>query len=151
MTTSFDTTIVRPWQWGIVIVGDSRGELPELEPGVVASIGAEAIVICVRHAQDVVIPEGAAADDEVGEATATVHVRVLASFVPPDRPLVCDVTLAIPSGRVSIGDADGASVIDWTGTSVRVVASANELDLSGLDEVWVDLVQPAPPRPHRVR
>lgn len=142
MTASFETTIVRPWQWGIVIVGDSRGKLPEFDPGVIASIGAETIVMCVRHAQDVVFPVGAA-DDEVLEATAAVHVRLLASFEPPDRPVVCDATLAIPSGRVSIGDADGESVIDWTGESVRVVVSANELDLSGLDEVWVDLVQVA--------
>lgn len=59
MITLLDTTIVRPWQWGIVVVGDSRGELPEVEPGIAASIGAEAIVIRVRHAQDVVVPQGA--------------------------------------------------------------------------------------------
>lgn len=77
------------------------------------------------------------------EVTATVHVRVLTSPVPLDRPLVCDVALAIPSGRVSIGDADGESLIDWTGSSVRVVASARRLDPSGLDEVWVDLIRAA--------
>lgn len=140
MTTSSDITIVRAWQWGIAIIGDSRGEVPPVEPNSAASIGREAVVLNVRHAQDVVIPDDAA-DDDVIEATATIHVRVLSSAVPSDRPLVCDVTLAVPSGRVSIGDANDEYVIDWAGASVRVVATANELDRTDLDEMWVDLLQ----------
>lgn len=139
MASPRETTIVRPWRWGIVIVADAGSGIPEVVQGQLASTGPYGVILRVRHAQDVVIPDDAA-DDSVYEASASVHVSVHAADVDHQRATVCDVTFATPSGRVTIGDAEDELAIDWAGADVRLIASADSLDPFGLDEVWIDLM-----------
>lgn len=134
-----ETSLSRPWHWGIVIITDERGDVPVVRRDAPASPGPEGVVLRVRHAQDVVIPDDAS-DDDIFEASATVHLRTHDAPFLPDRPTICDVTFATKSRRLAVGDADGETFMQWDAPRVRLIASANEAGRVDQDEIWVDLV-----------
>jgi len=133
-----DVTVVRPWHWGIAIVGDPECEAPDVRPEQVVTVDESGLVVLVRHAQDL---EADALGDDWKWATATIHVRALANAEPTPRPVLCDVVLTTPSQRLEIGDADGRLVLPTPGTGrTRIVVSAENVSIVGLDEVWIDLM-----------
>ena len=124
--------LTREWHWGIAVVGDPAGHVPDVEPDRLVTVGGDTVVLCVRHAYDVGL------DDD--PATCTLHVRVLDDLDSPDRPVVCDVVLDTPSGEVTIGDADGEVPVHGLTGRTRLVVSAADVSAGGMDEVWLDLV-----------
>jgi hypothetical protein len=102
------TSIRRPWQWGMAVVtSPGQGEdFREIEPGRVCSSTPGALVIMVRHAQDV-------DDFELGFAEATVSIALHENEVAPNEGhhAVCGGVLSTPEGTLSVGDADMEVVI----------------------------------------
>ncbi len=110
-------------------------ELPELDGETVASVGPGAMVIRVRHAQDV---DGGRFEGDWDWATATFHLRSLVEYEDTNRQIVADVSWPTEDERITLGDADGELVIPCPSTTTRVVVS---VDTPGVAEVvWVDLV-----------
>src|SRR5690348_5223864 len=133
-----DVTLVRPWHWGLAIVADPKGEVPEVQPEQVVTIGESGLVILVRHAQDI---EAEVFENDWEWGTATIHVKTLAEAESTPRPVLCDVVLNTPTCRLGIGDADGEVILPCPGTGrTRLVVSADDVGEGGLDEVWIDLL-----------
>jgi hypothetical protein len=117
---------------------DPKGEVPEVQPEEVVTVGESGLVILVRHAQDI---EAEVFEGDWEWATATIHVKTLAEAESTPRPVLCDVVLNTPTYRLGIGDADGEVILPCPGTGrTRLVVSAEDVGEGGLDEVWVDLV-----------
>lgn len=132
-----ELTLTRPWHWGIAILGDPTAEVPTDIKGKVVATGRDVIVLSVRHAQDI------EADKFEGDwewATATIHLRSLVEGDRTERHVLCDTVIAAPEETVSIGDADGMLVIPAPSVRTRLIVSADDVDLTGLETVWVDLV-----------
>jgi hypothetical protein len=130
-----ETTVTRSWAWGAAVVGDP-GAAPPTPTEALVTIGTGALVLRLRHAQDVEVVGG-----ETSLATATCHVRVLDEAEQTARTTLCDVVLETPSGKLSLGDGTGAVAIEVEGSPRhRLVVSAEHLRSAGLDEVWVDVV-----------
>ena len=53
MQPLYEVTLIRPWHWGIAIVSPPGGQVPEVVGDAPVVVGTEAVVIKVRHAQDV--------------------------------------------------------------------------------------------------
>jgi hypothetical protein len=129
-----EVTLTRPWGGGIAILGAPTAELPDVDPRSPVSLGEGAVVIGVRHAQDF--------DHErvEGLATATVYVRILRNPEVLSRVVLCDVVLATPDDQIRLGDAEEELVLPAPGPRTRVIISADHVDLTGLGQVWIDLV-----------
>ena len=133
-----EVTLVRPWHWGIAIVADPKGEVPEVQPEQVVTIGESGLVILVRHAEDI---EAEVFENDWEWGTATIHVKTLAEAELTSCPVLCDVVLNTPTYRLGIGDADGEVILPCPGTGrTRLVVSADDVGEGGLDEVWIDLL-----------
>ena len=145
------TTIKRPFHWGIVIiVGDDWGgesEVPAFDPARMVAANDFAVTIAVRHAQDTdEVETGDDGVEYVKLAEATVVARLLDS--PPTdegRREVFSWVIAVPSGRLSIGDADEETIVAAHQGNNRVIVSVDDEvpadDLSP-DLVYVDLLPP---------
>lgn len=128
-------TLTRPWHWGVAVLGDPTAAVPDRVDGQVVAVGEGAVAIAVRHSQDV---DAEALDGEW--ATATVHVHTLSVARPVERNVVCDVVLRTIDRRISLGDAEEEVVLPSPGARTRVIVSCDEVDPTGLDTVWIDLV-----------
>lgn len=131
-----EVTFTRPWHWGIAIVGDPAAGVPTELDGVVA-VGRDVVTVSVRHAQDV---EAERFEGDWSWATATFHVRSLAQEEAIDRLVLCDVQIATPGQSLALGDADVTVHLPTPGLRTRVVVSADEVDPTGLEHVWIDLL-----------
>lgn len=132
-----EVSLTRPWHWGIAVLGDPIAEVPTDLNGNTVTIGSGVITLNVRHAQD------SDADKFEGDwdwATATIHVRSLTQEDPTTRQVLCDTIIATPEATVSLGDADGMLVIPAPSTRTRLIVSAENVDPTGLQTGWVDLV-----------
>jgi hypothetical protein len=132
-----EVTLTRPWHWGVAVLGDALAEVPGSLAGQAVVVGDGVVAIGVRHAQDI---DAERFEGDWDWATATFHVRSLGQAQPVERHVLCDIVIATPNETVSLGDADGMVVIPAPSLRTRVVVSADQLDLTGLDDVWVDLV-----------
>lgn len=132
-----EVTLTRPWHWGVAVLGDSLAEVPGNLAGQAVVVGDGVVAIGVRHAQDI---EAERFEGDWDWATATVHVRSLAQDEPVDRHVLCDIVIATSDETITLGDADGMLVIPAPSSQTRVVVSTDEVDLTGLERVWVDLV-----------
>jgi len=132
-----EVTLTRPWHWGIAVLGDPLAAVPtEFDEHAVAT-GRYVVTLSVRHAQDI------GADRFEGDwdwATATIHLRSLAHAEATDRHILCDTVIATAQETVSLGDADGMLVIPAPSVRTRLIVSADKVDPTGLERVWVDLV-----------
>lgn len=132
-----EVTLTRPWHWGIAVVGNPFAEVPTDFGGRLVAVGQDVVVLSVRHAQDI------AADKFEGDwdwATATLHVRSLAQEEATERQVLCDTVVATPQEKVSLGDADGMVVIPTPSLRTRLIVSTDDVDPTGMERVWVDLV-----------
>lgn len=130
--------MTRPWHWGIVILSDPSfaGEVPDADPGAPVSANDKGLVVSVRHAQDVARFEG---DFDWAEAAVTVRHLAAAPDVDEGRTPIFEGSLATPTRRLWIGDADDEVVLSGlsTASNVRVLAPFDDLDSP--DQIWVDV------------
>lgn len=134
-------SIRRPFHWGIVVVSDvkSGSLIPDVDPERAVSANENGIIALIRHAQDIEVL------DELDWAEVEVLVRLLAEAErpAPDRREVFRGRLKTPTGRISVGDADGEVVHPthqgWTEVIVTVASDVNVTDLSP-DALRIDLL-----------
>lgn len=92
---SLNTT--RAFEWGIVLVGDSEStDIPALDRDAAIRSSDTAVVVAVRHAQDI-------ANSDEGQFL--VEVSCVSGLAGRDD-LAFDGHVLVSSGRLSIGDAD---------------------------------------------
>jgi hypothetical protein len=100
----------QPFQSGLLLAFDDEADwsLPEGvgTDGIASS--ATCIAVPVLHAQDVEIPDDWPDDEDAPEAE--VEVTVALGSAPPGAEFVG--TLACPSGRLNVGDAESSRVFD---------------------------------------
>lgn len=125
--------IRQPFHWGIVVISDSEsgGLIPDVDPEKTVSANENGIVALIRHAQDI-----DSFDGEFDWAEAEVLVRLLteAERPLPDRRELFRGRLKTPTGRISVGDADGEVVHPahpgWNEVVVTVAPDVNATDRS---------------------
>ena len=111
-----ETVIKRPFHWGIVIIvgddWDGESEVPVFDPDRMVAANDFAVAIAVRHAQDAVRSRPETADRYVKFAEASVVARLLNSSPTHEgRREVFSGVIDVPSGRLSIGDADEETIV----------------------------------------
>lgn len=137
-----ETTHIRAWHWGVAIVCAPGAELPDdLDESRPVTIGEEAIVVQVRHAQDL---DRSRAENAWDWATVAFHLRVVVEPEPLERTLLADVVLPTPDGRIALGDEDGEVIVSTPTEKTRIILSAESVGDDGLDEAWIDLVPELP-------
>jgi hypothetical protein len=136
MQPLYEVTLTRPWHWGIAVVSSPKAVLPDVVGDSPVVVGTKALVIKVRHAQDV---EVEVFEGDYDWATATIHVRSLTELQPTNRVIVHEGTLNLPDGRLAVGDADGEIVVADLSPQTRVRVEADEVTTFGLPEVWIEL------------
>lgn len=130
----------RAFHWGILIVVDAGSRrLPDLEPGQAVSWGDDAFVVTVRHAHDV--EWVGLADDEL-IPLAEVEVRVHLGVPAPEG--VPEGVIAVPSGRIELGDEDSSHQIDVALGRWRAVVQQVPSDDAELVELWFSPVDVQP-------
>ena len=132
-----EITLTRPWHWGIAVLGDPLAEVPTEFNGRVVATARDVVTLSVRHAQDI---EADRIERDWDWATATIHLRFLVHDKGTERHVLSDTVIATPQETVSVGDADGMVVIPAPSVRTRLIVSADEVDPTGLETVWVDLV-----------
>ncbi|MFJ5956310.1 hypothetical protein ACIQC5_10160 [Paenarthrobacter sp. NPDC092416] len=127
------TSIRRPWHRGIAVVtGPGQTEdFPEIEPDRPFCSTSGALVIMVRHAQDI-------DDIDLGFAEVTVSIALHQNEVVPEAGYhaVGGGVLSTPEGTLSVGDAD-----------MEVVVPAQK----GITQFRVSVADPAESSPEHVR
>ncbi|MFD4960269.1 hypothetical protein [Microbacterium sp. NPDC058389] len=119
---------------------DSGALVPDAVPGLLVWSNQHGVVALVRHAQDI-----DSFGDTVDWAEAEVVVRVLQAAEAPtaDRREVFRGRLHVPSGRLSIGDADGEVIHPahrgWNELVITVATKLSPADLSP-DQLRIDLL-----------
>lgn len=129
--------LTRPWHCGIAILGDPVAEVPTELNGRLVTTGRNVVVLSVRHAQDI---DGDKFEGDWHWATATIHLRSVAKSDGSARNVLCDTVIDTSAGTVSLGDADGMVVIPAPSVRTRVIVCTDDVDPTGLETVWVDLV-----------
>lgn len=129
-----EVTLTRPWHWGVALLGDSTADVPARMGENLLSLGEGIAAIGVRHAQDLDV------EGDGDWATATVHLRASGQAEGTDRHVLCDVVMPTPDKSISLGDVDGFVHLPVPGTRTRVIVSTDQVDPTGLENVWVDLV-----------
>ena len=108
-----EVTLRRAFGWGVFFIGDSQADIVEVLPGapVLWGDGREAAAVLVRHAQDVDddVLDALGPDDDVPDVAVTVVVRW--GFLAP-RPVDAEGWLDVPSGRLTLGDADFEDIFE---------------------------------------
>jgi hypothetical protein len=77
MQPIYEVTLSRPWHWGIAIVSAPGAAVPETLADSLVTATAEALVIKVRHAQDI---EAEVFEDDWQWSTSTIRVRYVADL-----------------------------------------------------------------------
>jgi hypothetical protein len=97
-------SVRRPFHWGIVLLGDSSADL-DLNADATDNIrtGRHHLAIAVRHAQDVDDEPDVALDQPIPPFEVTVSCRVQPHA---ETDAQFSAVLNVPSGRISLGDAD---------------------------------------------
>lgn len=131
--------IRRPFHWGIVIVTDGKTDqqLPDIDPNQLVTADEHGIIALVRHAQDI-----ESFDDDLEWAESEVTVRLLPNdAVPADgRREIYRGVLITPSGRISIGDADGDVLHPaHHGSTLVVVSVSADLEDGDLQPASIQL------------
>ena len=132
-----EVTLTRSWHWGIAVVGDPVAEVPSDLRGGVVAVGQNVVALKVRHAQDI---EADKFEADWDWTTTTFYVRSSAQEEPTGRQILCDAVIATSQETVSLGDADGMVVVPAPSLRTRLIVSTDEVDPTGLETIWVDLV-----------
>ena len=118
-----------PFGWGLLLIGDGASqELPSIRRGVAVTATGSVIAVGVRHAQDV----------EPGSAIHEFHVSVEVRVgQPADRSHCFDCLIDVPSGRITLGDADREEEVDVGPGRWRVQVALEPEDLPEHVDVWI--------------
>jgi hypothetical protein len=122
---SFNT--LRAFAWGIVLIGEADTQdipSPERDKAIVSSDSA--VVVLVRHAQDVV---------DLDDEEFLVEVRCTAGSTDRDD-VSFDGDILISSGRLSIGDADHEDTLIVAPGRWRLQVAAEPMQRPERVAVW---------------
>ena len=110
----------RAFYWGIVIVGDAEdADIEELPAGWGVRSARRCVAIPVRHAHDV---EPSAVTDGGSGPSFKVSVTVVRAAGNETLPAGdADTVIEVPSGRLSIGDADDMTTVEVRPGRLRIV------------------------------
>lgn len=147
VSTSDPLVIERPFNWGVLLVSDQfTDDIPgSSQTGF--SVSQQALAIAVRHAQDVDYDDLDLEPDDVVPPTQ-VRVRVLEGRCP--QPTDFDCQIAVPSGKLSIGDAEHEVLIDVESGTYRIEVALDVAEHPESVEVWWSPAiaeRPISPRP----
>jgi hypothetical protein len=133
-----EVSLRRSFAWGVFFIGDSRADVVEVNPDVVVTWGRqdEALAVLVRHAQDVddEVLDALDDDEEVPWVEVALNVRWgtrTASGTDGDG------FIAVPSGVVTIGDANFEDVFALPPGRWRVQLSLDPHDDAERVDVWL--------------
>lgn len=136
MQPLYEVTLSRPWHWGIAIVSTPSAMVPETLSQSLVTATPDALVIKVRHAQDI---DAEAFEGDWDWATATIRVRSLTDFEDTAEPPIYEGVLRLTNGQLAIGDADSKVTFNDLDKQTRVrVHAAKESDF-GATDVRIDL------------
>jgi hypothetical protein len=123
----------RPFGWGLAVVLDSwsRGA-PELTKASLVSSTESGLSILVRHAQDVEL-DGLKDTDEVHEFSVSLHARVGG---PTEALVAFDGVIGVPSGQITIGDADREDTLVIAAGLWRVQVALTPEDYAEHVDIW---------------
>ena len=140
MQPLLEVTITRPWHWGVAVISAPSAVLPDGIGNKSFVASPDALVITVRHAQDV---DAEPFEGDWALGVASLHVRSLAGFEDVAGPAVYDGVLDLPESRLQVGDADSYLTIDhlWNRTRVRVYGDLQAAP--GATSVQIDLAPEA--------
>lgn len=128
-------TWTRPFHWGVIMVTDEgEEEVPEDIGTATVAVSESALSIRVRHAQDIEIPDDLDGDDLAPVAEVVVTVRIGSVAATATR---FDHTIATPSRRVSVGDADDERVFTLDGDRTRVQIDLDPLEHAERVTIWL--------------
>lgn len=129
--------IKRSFNWGILMLsdGDSK-DVPEFDHGSTFATTPHALVVAVRHAQDVDYEALDLGSDDV-IPPAEVSVRV-APGGPENADFSC--VLDLPSGRLRVGDADHEDAVMVPPGRYSFAVTLDDIDHAGdVDVRWSSL------------
>jgi hypothetical protein len=122
---SFNT--LRAFAWGVVLIGDAdTQEIPSPEPDKAIVSSDSAVVMLVRHAQDVV---------DLDDEAFLVEVQCTAGSTDRDD-VSFDGDILISSGRLSIGDADHEDTLIVASGRWRLQIAAEPIQHPERVTVW---------------
>jgi hypothetical protein len=132
-------TVTRPWNWGIVVLGDDKQPPPDVDARHPVTANGNGLVVLVRHAQDVGIPDDASGGDVLPSAEASVSVAFWEEVPEVVRPgdVQYEGNMSTPSGRLSIGDADHEVWVASPTIAMTVRVTAADVQF-GIEHAWID-------------
>lgn len=136
MQPLFEVTVTRPWHWGIAIASAPGAAVPETLEASLVTATADALVVKVKHAQDI---EGEVFEGDWDWATASIHVRSLSEFNPADESFAFQGLLLLPTGELTTGDADGEMRLNDLSNPSRVRVYVNDATDAGAASVRIDI------------
>lgn len=126
--------IRRPFNWGILMFSDAGSEhVPELGQDSTFATTAHALVVAVRHAQDVDFEARDLAPDDV-IPPAEVTVRGGPGRHEPEAE-DCSCVLDLPSGELRVGDAEHEDTVPLPSGRYVLTVTVDHIDHA--DEVDV--------------
>jgi hypothetical protein len=121
-----ELTATRSFAWGVLVVGDAEShDIPPLEPLKTIAATDSTVVIRVRHAQDVT---------DIDDSEFLVNVRVAADSGHGEG---VEATVAVPSGRLSVGDANAADIVNLRPGRWRLRIEVEPDDVPERVAVWL--------------
>lgn len=122
----------RPFHWGVLLIGDPEtADIPNRGPeGAIVSNGA-LVVVPVRHAQDVEF--SGRGDEEIPPFVVSVRCS---PGVSQSQEMGFDGVIDLPSGLMSIGDADTEEVLTLTPGRYRLQIEVHPNDHPERVHVW---------------
>lgn len=130
------TTIRRTWEWGVVSLSTPGADVPDIDREQLVAVGTDAAAIRVRHRDDYDLERS---DEFPDGAPAVVHVTTRSETLLPSRLVVADFGIACSAMRIEVGDPNETWDFPAPSARTRIVISCNAVDLTGVDEVWIDL------------
>lgn len=116
----------RSFAWGVLMVGDAESsDIPTIPVGATVASTATTVVLAVRHAQDV---------DDVDQSEFLVEVRCALGAGDAD---CIYASIAVPSGRLAVGDADHVDVVRVRPGPVRLRIEVEPEDMPERVAVWL--------------
>lgn len=116
----------RSFAWGVLIVGDAESnDIPTLLGRATVASTTTTLALAVRHAQDV---------DDVDQSEFLVEVRC--ALGAGDADCIRE-SIAVPSGRLAVGDADHADVVSVRPGLVHLCIDVEPEDVPERVTVWL--------------
>ena len=136
MQPYYEVAVSRPWHWGIAVLSAPGAPVPEILDQSCVTGTAEALVIKVRHAQDVDVERF---EGDWDWAIATIRMRSMAEFEDTTETVAYQGLLRLPDGRLAVGDADSEVVLNDLADQTRVRVYVTGETNHRANEIRVDM------------